>query len=215
MPRAKTEADLAPHGYEEDGTTPKAPYGWNTDGTPRKSNRGARPGQRGNTARSAASPARSSKTDAKRKEMLLGLVDMLVVTPMAGLSASPVLAARIGPRHTDALAGDAVIVSHFMPSTADALIVLSQTKPSVLSWLDTVEEKAPYLMLAQVGVQVAKALMENHMSPNPELAAAGRNLVQIRMAQMADEINREAAAMGIPTEVPVPEQRRPEDAAAS
>jgi hypothetical protein len=199
-----TRHDPAPHGYDEDGV-PKAPYGLNLDGSPRKSNRGARPGQRGNGDSRGTSKPKSSLTDAKRKEMLVSLADMLVVTPLAGLSVSPMLAKRLGPTQADALAGDAVIVSHFMPSTADALIVLSQTKPSVLSWLDTVEEKAPYLMLAQVGVQVIKAITENHMRPNAQLAQAGRTLVQMRMQQMAEQIAEEAAAMGIPTEVPHPQ----------
>lgn len=199
----------APHGRDTDGT-PLAPYGYLVSGQPRKSNRGARPGQRANgnargktKARNPGAPA-SSATNKRRKETLVGLAEMLVVTPLAGLSASPQIAKRIGESHTDALAGDAVIVAHFMPSVADGLIMLSESKPGVLSWLDTVEDKAPYLMLAQVGLQVAKALVENHAAPNPSLAAAGRTMVQIRLAQMAAQIEEEARAMGIPTEVPNP-----------
>lgn len=215
MTKPKTESDRAPHGYEEDGVTPKAPFGFNIDGTPRKSNRGARPGQRGNGNRARPAAKTRSITDRQRKEMLLGLADMLVVTPLAAASANPLLAKRFGQAQTDALAGDAVIVSHFMPSTADALIVLSQSKPGVLSWLDGVEDKAPYLMLAQVGVQVVRAITENHLRPNPDLAAAGRTLVNMKAAQMAQAINEEAAAMGIPTEAPrVPEPRMSEDQAA-
>lgn len=196
----------APHGYEEDGVTPKAPYGLNKDGTPRKSNRGARAGQRGNQgARNRPTARRVSMTDARRKETLLGLVDMAVVTPLAGLSQSPIVAKRLGPTQADALAGDAVIVSYFAPATADALIVFAQQKPGVLAWLDRVEENAPYLMLAQVGLQLTKALVENHMRPNPDLAASGRVMVQMKLAQMAQQIQDEAAAMGVPTEVPTPE----------
>lgn len=209
---ADARKDPAPHGYEEDGVTAKAPYGWNVDGTPRKSNRGARAGQRGNgNARATKRPGVSatSMTDKKRKEMLVGLAEMFVVTPLAGFSASPMLSKRLGPQHTDALAGDAVIVSHFMPSIADGLIILSASKPETLRWLDSVEDKAPFLMLAQVGVQVVKALVSNHANPNPQLAAAGRTMVAMRVQEMADEINREAEAMGIPTDVPtgpVPEE---------
>lgn len=197
MPRVKSEADKAPHGLNEDGT-PMAPFGYNVDGTPRKSNRGAKAGQKGNTT----SRPTTSRTDARRKETLVGLADMLVITPLAGLSASPQLERRFGPAQTDALAGDAVIIGHFMPSLADSLIVLSQSKPGALAWLDSVEEKAPYLMLAQVGMQLTKALVENHLSPNPNLAAAGRTMVRARMEMLAAQINAEAEAMGIPTEAP-------------
>jgi hypothetical protein len=44
------------------------------------------------------------------------------------------------------------------------------------------------------------------MNPDPRLAEAGRTLVQMRAAQMAQAIEDEAAAMGIPTSVPAPEQ---------
>lgn len=205
-----TEKDTkAPHGRDEHGE-PLAPYGYKVDGTPRLSNRGAAPGQRGNgnsRAKSGAKVASGNQkaVDAKRKEMLLALTDMVVVTPLAGLSASPLLEKRLGKKHTDAFAGDAVIVSHFAPSLADSLIVLSQSKPGALAWLDQVEEKAPYLMLANVGIQMAKAFIGNHMNPDPRLADAGRTLVQMRAAQMAQQIEDEAAAMGIPTEVPVPQ----------
>lgn len=198
----------APHGRDENGE-PLAPYGLKVDGTPRLSRRGAAPGQRGNGNSRASSGRKvasgNKQVDAKRKEMLLALTDMVVVTPLAGLSASPMLEKRFGKKHTDAFAGDAVIVSHFAPSLADSLIVLSQSKPGALAWLDQVEEKAPYLMLAQVGLQMAKAFVGNHMNPDPRLADAGRTLVQMRAAQMAQAIEDEAAAMGIPTGVPVPQ----------
>lgn len=191
------EAKDAPHGRNEDGT-PKTPYGINVDGTPRKSNRGARRGQKGNGAARKVGPAKTSNmTDKKRREMLIGLTDMMVVTPLAGLSLSPQVEKRIGKTHTDALAGDAVILSHFSPGLADGLIMLSQSKPSALAWLDSVEDKAPYLLLAQVGVQVAKALISNHTTPNPELAQAGRVMAAMKVQAMADEINREADAMGV------------------
>jgi len=197
----------APHGRDENGE-PLAPYGYKVDGKPRLSRRGAAPGQRGNgnsRGGGARKTATSKNTDAKRKEMLLALTDMVVVTPLAGMSASPLLEKRLGKKQTDAFAGDAVIVSHFAPSLADSLIVLSQTKPGALAWLDSVEEKAPYLMLAQVGIQMTKAFIGNHMNPDPRLAESGRTLVRMKAAQMAQAIEDEAAAMGIPTEVPVPQ----------
>lgn len=197
----------APHGYEEDGITPKAPYGLNVDGTPRKSNRGARPGQRGNGGRAtaptgsrkvaAAISGKTNLTNAKRKEMLCGLADMALVTPLASISVAPFLKSKIGEAQTNALAADAVIVKRFMPEIADGLIVLSETKPGALAWLDSVEDKAPYLLLLQAGLGIAKAVIENHRAPNPELAAAGRTLVRMDMARMADQINAEAAAMGL------------------
>jgi hypothetical protein len=67
------------------------------------------------------------------------------------------------------------------------------------------DEKAPYLMLANVGIQITKALVSNHMNPNADLNAAGRTLAASRAAQMVDAINAEAAANGI----------QPEDLAAA
>jgi hypothetical protein len=197
---------LAPHGRDENGV-PLHPYGFKMDGNPKLSNRGAKPGQRGNGGKvSSKKPIAQSTTDAKRKEMLLGLADMLIITPLAGISASPVLAKKLGERQTDALAGDAVIVSYFAPSLADSLIVLAQSKPSALSWLDTVEEKAPYLMLMQVGVQMTKAFLGNHLNPDPKLAESGRTLARLKVAQMAQDIEDEASAMGIPTDAQMASQ---------
>jgi hypothetical protein len=66
-----------------------------------------------------------------------------------------------------------------------------------LAWLDQVEEKAPYLMLMNVGLQMAKAFVENHVSPNPELAESAQLLAMMRMAEMAQAIQQEAAGMGV------------------
>jgi len=191
----------APHGRDADGT-PLAPYGYLKDGvTPRKSNRGARPGQRGNGNR--ASRARrpgvstSSQSDKIRKEQLCALGEMMLVSPLAAASFSPVVAKKFGQRQADALAGDAVILTQYLPGLADGLIVLSQSKPGALAWLDQVEEKAPYLLLANVGIQVAKALVSNHMDPNPRLASAGRLQAAMRAEQLAQAIEAQAAEMGI------------------
>jgi len=129
---------------------------------------------------------------------------MFIVMPLAAMSAAPPIQKRLG-KHADALGGDAVIISHYSPAVADSLIVLSQTKPGVLTWLDRMDEKAPYLMLANVGIQITKALVSNHMNPNADLNAAGRTLAASRAAQMVDAINAEAAANGI----------QPEDLAAA
>lgn len=191
--------DAAPHGYNEDGT-PAAPYGYRADGTPRKSNRGARPGQRGNGNRARRPTGRGtakSPSDKVRKEQLIALGEMGIISPLAAASFSPVIAKKFGQKQADALAGDAVILTQYLPHIADGLIVLSQSKPGALAWLDQVEDKAPYLLLANVGIQVAKALVSNHMDPNPRLANAGRLQAAMRAEQLAQAIEQQAAEMGI------------------
>lgn len=209
------EAKLAPHGRDDDGA-PKTPYGVNLDGTPRKSNRGARPGQRRGGARSKARAGvkSSSPTDAQRKLMLCQLGDTVLTAPLVALSAAPPVVHKIGQVQADALAGDAVILTQFMPHVADGLIVLSQSKPGALAWLDQVEEKAPYLLLASVGVQLAKALVNNHMNPNPQLAAAGRLQAQMNQQAMIRAIEEEAAAMGINVNGEEPSTVYPQEDAA-
>jgi hypothetical protein len=192
--------EAAPHGRDENGA-PLAPYGFLKDGkTPRKSNRGARPGQRGNgngaRARRPGVKA-SSPSDAQRKEQLCALGEMAIISPLAAASFSPVVAKKFGQKQADALAGDAVILTQFMPNIADGLIVLAQSKPGMLGWLDQVEDKAPYLLLANVGIQVAKALVSNHMDPNPRLAKAGRLQAAMRAEQLAAYIEAQAAEMGV------------------
>lgn len=201
----------APHGYDPDGI-PLAPYGLNMDGSPRKSNRGARPGGRGGVkapAKTTAAAVRvDSETDARRKALMIELANMFIVTPLAGLSSNPWVAKRMGPTQSDAFAGDAVIFSHFMPPTADALIIISQTKPQTLAWLDAIEEHAPYFMLAKVGIEISKSLVENHRKPRPDLAAAGRTLVKMNLARMAQDIEEQARAAGVepePARVPEPD----------
>lgn len=192
--------EAAPHGRGEDGK-PLAPYGYLKDGvTPRKSNRGARPGQRGNgnrAARRRPGVKSSSPSDAQRKEQLCALGEMGIIAPLAAASFSPFVANRFGQKQADALAGDAVILTQFLPDIADGLIVLAQSKPGALAWLDQVEDKAPYLLLANVGIQVAKALVSNHMDPNPRLAKAGRLQAAMRAEQLAAYIEAQAAEMGV------------------
>lgn len=195
----------APHGWDDDGN-PKAPYGYKTDGNPRKSNRGAKPGQRGNAASTATKKKAvtgnlaNSATDKKRKDMLIALADMMVITPLAGLASAPIVEKRFGAKHATAFAGDSVILSHYMPAVADSLVVLSQSKPGALSWLDSVEEKAPYLMLMQVGLQITKALVTNHMTPDPALAEMGKVQAQMRISEMARAVQAEAEEMGLDVE---------------
>lgn len=188
----------APHGYEDDGQTPKAPYGWNIDGSPRKSNRGRR--GKVSPARSAARPpagkpkASLNLNDTQRKGMLADLFAMLITDPLATASQAPGLRGRLG-KHADALAGDAFILTQIAPPVFDGLILWSKTKPSVLSWLDKTQENAPAVIVAGAVLQGVKAIIDNHVRPNPALAEAGRNMAQMHMMQMAAAVNEEAAAM--------------------
>lgn len=193
----------APFGFNDDGT-PLAPYGMKTNGKPRVTNRGRRPGSgTGSTTsstRKAATTRKPAETDMQRKAALMQLSEIFIEAPLAAASTSSMLQKRIGEAQTDALAGDALIWNFYSPSLADGLIAYSQQKPRVLSWLDGVQEKAPLLMLAQVGVQMTKAFIGNHMEPDPNVAKSGRRLVRMNVAKMARAINEEAEAMGIPTE---------------
>jgi hypothetical protein len=192
MPKLPTEAELAPHGRDDDGE-PLAPFGHLVNGRPRKSNRGARARPKGSAPSSSPSVSVNNATDQHRKEQLCALSDMFLVTGLATLSVLPGVANVIGENQADALAGDAVIVNHFMPAVADGLIMFSQTKPGMLGWLDTVEEKAPYLLLLKVGIDVTKALVAHHRNPDPRLNAAGRTLVQLKAAEMAAAVERQVA----------------------
>lgn len=193
----------APHGRDDNGT-PLAPYGYKVDGDPRISKRGATAGSRGNgnsTARprAAASPGRpksstSNLSDADRKGMLTELAGMLFVAPLATVSQVPAVVSKIGIRQATALAGDAFILSQYLPSIADGLILLSKTKPKTLAWMDKAEQNAPYLVLASALIQAGKSLIQNHLSPNPTLATAARNLVATQMNAMAEAVNEQAAA---------------------
>lgn len=207
----------APFGYEPDGTTPRAPLGFKVDGKPRMDRRGANLGQRGTGNSSARRPkgrpagmkaTNSSLSDSQRHSLLVDLATSLLVTPLASLSKAPFLEKYLGRAQTDALAGDAMIVNAFAPMAADAVILFSKTKPKTLAWMDKVEDNAPYVILAQVGIQLVRAIADNHLRPNPNVATAGRQLAAMRIAEMAEEINRQAAAMqpepDRTQEIPVP-----------
>lgn len=203
MPRKSTlsgEALEAPHGRDDNGV-PLAPYGYKVDGNPKLSARGAAPGGFGNKASSGSSRASAkvtSLTDVQRKGMLCDLADSFLVAPLASASQAKPLRKRLGDRQAEALAGDAFILSQFLPYLADGAIILSKSRPGTLAWLDKAEENAPWLMLAQVGLQMTKALIQNHVNPNPEFASAGRQYVNVRLNAMAAEINRQANAVKVP-----------------
>jgi hypothetical protein len=185
----------APHGRAEDGT-PLAPYGLKTDGTPRLSNRGrtakmAAPGPsatKGSTA--------SAKKAREQREGLLALADA-VLSPAMAATSSPAFAKKAGKKRADGIAGSLVILDGFLPSYADWVVQLSQTKPGMLAWMDRIEDNAPYFQGAVITAQLVKALAGNIANPDPRLAEAARLKAQIRNAQMADAIEQQAAAMGI------------------
>jgi hypothetical protein len=101
-----------------------------------------------------------------------------------------------------------VILSHFSPAIADGLIVLSQSaSPGVLAWLDQVEDKAPYLMLAQVGVQVTKALdlrTTRLRTPNSRPRVGRWWQMKLSPDGPRRSTGRSRSDGGIPTEAPEP-----------
>lgn len=207
----------APFGYNDDGS-PLTPFGMKADGkTPRISNRGRRTDGTPRAASSRTAPTRKKMADEERKAALLQLSEMFVEAPLATASTWKFLEKRIGDKQTDALAGDALIWAHYAPSVADAAIVYSQSKPRLLSWMDGVQDKAPLLMFAQIGVGITRAIVSNHMDPNPDIAKAGRRMVRLNAAKMAAAINEEASKMGIPSDDEIMDaarSQRAEDAAA-
>lgn len=186
----------APFGYNDDGTV-LAPYGIGVNGKPKTTNRGRRAGNSGISKRAKSN---RQQVDLQRKSALMQLSEVFIEAPLAAASTSTFVAKRLGDKQADALAADALIWNYYSASLADGLIMYSAQKPRVLTWLDGVQEKAPLLMLAQVGVQMAKAIIGNHMEPDPRIAATGRRLVRLNAAKMAAAINAEAEAMGIPTD---------------
>lgn len=196
MARATTTADLAPHGYEADGVTPKAPYGYRKDGVPRKSNRGAHPGTfgGGGTTKTAG---RASKTDAKRVESLVMLAEVFICTPLAAASKNRIVKRYLGEKHADALAGDALILSMHAEITAEGMVEYAQDHPGFLSWMDGVEERATSLKLLYALSKMGKAIAMNHIAPDPAVAEAGRNMARMRTVQAAAAAQAEAARYGL------------------
>lgn len=209
----------APHGRDDNGT-PLTPYGLKTDGTPRLSRRGAVAGAKGNTAPGRPSRRRtgpgpsatvSSLTDVQRKGMLIDLADMFL-SPLATAAEAPFIRKRIGDRQTSAVLGDVFIVNQFLPGFADGLIFMSKTKPATLAWMDKAEENAPMLILASVGLQAVKALIENHIRPNPSFAQAGKAMAAAKLQQIADAVNA-AAGQAVPDEPTIDFERAAYDRA--
>jgi hypothetical protein len=199
--REKTDPE-APHGRADDGT-PLAPYGLKTDGTPRLSNRGrsAKKAPAGPSATKGRSASAQKARD--QRDGLVQLADA-VLSPAMAAASSQAFAGKVGKKRADGLAGGLVILDGFVPSYADWLVTMGQTKPGMLAWMDRLEDNAPYLQGAIITAQLVKALAGNFLNPDPRLAEAARLKAQIRNQQMAAAIEEEAARMGISL-VPEPE----------
>lgn len=208
----------APFGLEEDGTA-KAPYGFKNDGTPRRSaggrtGAGPRPPKRRTTSAPIAGTP-SKLTQSQKREQLVSLTNMFVVNGLVAAAMAPPVGNIIGEDQAMALAGDAVIVKEFAPAIADGLVGLSETHPNILAWMDGISDKAPYLVLLTVGMQMGKMMIQNHARPDVRLARAGAMLGALNAAAMAEEVERQAAEAGLPTAGPIFDQEAAGEPAAA
>lgn len=195
------ENEVAPHGRDDNGV-PKAPFGYKDDGNPRKSNRGRRSG-----GSVAAPPKKTSanvksgtrpkgRSRAETKTQLLELVGM-VTTPLATAGHSPAVRKKIGDRHADAMAGDAVIIEALAPELLEGVLMFADRKPGLLAWMDKAEDAAPAIVTARAALTIVKAIVQNHQSPDPQLAAAAGTMVKVKAARYAAAIEQEAVALGL------------------
>lgn len=207
IPAPDKDNPAAPFGYEADGTTPKAPYGWKADGDPRLSRRG-RTGTRKATPTATATQGRGADAARARaqRDNLLALADAVVSPLMAGAT-SDGFAKRVGQPRADGIAGALVIVDGFLPTYADHIVAMAASRPTLLSWMDKVDDKAPWLALGIVTAQALKSVAEQIARPDPRLAEAARLKVRVRNAQLAELAQAEARRMGIT--LPGTEQARP------
>lgn len=202
----ETEDEKAPHGRDENGT-PIAPFGYKTNGDPKKSNRGRAPSpQKKATANVKAGSRPRGRTKNETKSQLLELVGMFTA-PVPALADSPMVRKRIGDRHADALPGDAVILEALAPDFVEGFMMMAERKPGLLAWMDKAEDAAPALVMAKAGLTMVKAIVQNHAHPDPQLAAAGRKMTQVKAARYAAAIEKEAAALGLVDDADIPEQR--------
>lgn len=183
----------APHGRDDQGV-PLAPYGLKADGAPRISNRG-----RTAAAPKKKAPAARSSGKRTRADTVAQLVELssMLTTPMVTAADAPAVRNRIGDRKATALAGVAVLLDAHAEPAAQAVYVMSQTKPGLLAWMDKVEDKAGMLMLAQVGMSLTRSLVANIMNPSEELAEAGRQMVKAKAARYAAAV-QETYAEDVP-----------------
>lgn len=202
------EKTKAPHGRDEHGT-PLAPFGYKTNGDPKLSNRGRAPAPPKKTTPNVKAAARPrGRSAAQTKYQLLELVGMFT-TPVSAAADNPVVRKKIGDRHADAIAGDVVIVEAVAPEFIDGVMLYAERKPGMLAWMDKAEDAAPALMMVKAAATMVKAIVQNHMNPDPQLAAAGRRLASVKAARYAAAIQAEAQALGLDDAnvVDIPEQR--------
>jgi hypothetical protein len=185
----------APHGRDDEGN-PLAPFGHKANGDPRVSNRGRTAAAPKKKATPNTRAATKVRTGEETRAQLVELASV-VTTPLVLASGWAPVRRRIGERQADALAGDAVIVESFAEPAVDVLMFAARSRPGLLAWMDKAEENAPLIMAAKIAGGLAKAIVENHLNPDPRLSAAGRTLVQVRAARYAEAIEREAAELGI------------------
>lgn len=207
MPAEDDEKTKAPHGRDDNGT-PLAPFGYKTNGDPKLSNRGRAPAPQKKATTNVKAAARPrGRSAAQTKGQLLELVGMLT-TPLAAAVDAPAVRKRIGERHADAVAGDVVIVEALAPDFIDGLMMAAERKPGLLAWMDKAEDAAPALIMAKAAATMVKAIVQNHMHPDPQLAAAGRRLASVKAARYAAAIEQEAQALGLDDNVvDIPGQR--------
>jgi hypothetical protein len=196
---AEKKDSAAPHGRDPESGEPLAPYGFKTDGTPRLSNRGARAK---NVPKGPAAVSGNSAGAKKRREQRDGLVALAdaLLSPAMAAASNPGVAQRVGERRAAGIAGSLLIVEGFVPAYADWIVALSTTRPGMLTWMDRMEDRAPYFQGAIITAQLVKAVASNMSSPDPRLAEAARLKARIRAAQMADAVEAEARRMGISLE---------------
>ena len=196
------ESVVAPHGRDDQGV-PLAPYGYTQEGNPRKGNRGRRAGvaapQKKAEKNTKVGARPKSRTKAQTKHQLMELVGELTAAVAKGADAAPVRA-RIGDRHAGAIMGHALIVQATASDVLDGVILMSEKRPGLLAWMDKAEDAAPALLVAKGLATMAAAIVQNHLNPEPKLESAARSMVKVRAARYAEEIEQEAAALGITEE---------------
>jgi hypothetical protein len=196
----KTRRDPeAPHGRDPDTGEPLAPYGFKTDGSPRLSNRGARGKGRPAAKKTPQAMAGSSAGAKKLREQRDGLVALAdaVLSPAMAAMSNPGISRRVGEKRAAGLAGSLLIIEGYVPAYADWVVALSTTRPGLLTWMDRMEDNAPYIQGAIITAQLVKAVASNMVSPDMRLAEAARLKAKIRAAQLADAVEAEARRMGV------------------
>jgi hypothetical protein len=187
----------APHGRDSEGV-PYAPYGYRQDGRPKLSNRGRQPKAAAppkKAEKNSSSPAKPGSAAAQKKA-LLDFADTLLV-PAAVLASTPQAVEKFGEQRAMAAAGSVLIVKTHMDPISDALVAIAADRPGMLGWLETVSDKMPWLALLKAGADMTRALYSNWKRPDPRLAVAATKYGIMRSLQIAEEIEREAAEMGL------------------